>query len=729
MDATPDRNRRWLICLALTLVTLVTYWKVLGNDFVNLDDPSYVTNNPRVNHGLSLAGIAWAFTHFYKANWHPITWISHMLDCQLFGLQPGPQHLVNLGLHMANTILLFLLLNRTTRALGRSAIVAGLFALHPLHVESVAWIAERKDVLSTFFGLLALLAYTRYVSDGDHGPPDNPKRLMWYGWTAALFALALMSKPMLVTLPFLMLLLDYWPLGRSFISPDKTSGVGPRPVKSLFLEKWPLFAMVIASCIVTYCAQKSDRTVVEGVSGINAGNALVSYLRYIGRMIWPANLAIMRPMTPLSSWQVWCAGFILVVVSLLCVVAAKRRPYLPVGWFWYLGTLVPAVGFVQVGPQSSADRYTYIPLVGLFIIGVWAMEDLIRGSKYYKQIAAVASALVLALCSMITVHQLQFWKNSDTLMGRALSVSANNASAQDEYAKALIAAGENQKAVEHGAEAVLLAPNNAIMQNDYATALDGMDKSKEALSHYAQAARLAPNNALIQNNYGVALVRDGQTNTAIEHYQDAIRIETNYADAYNNLGAALAGEGHFNEAAAALGQAVAAAPDNPAMRVNFGLALMRLGRVPDAAQQFSQAVRLAPDLGEGQYHLGLCLAVLRQPADALGHLREASRLQPYWADPLNATAWILATDGDAQVRNGPEAVKLAETAATLTMWQKPEILNTLAAAYAEAGRFDDATRTAATAITLAQKSGQGRLAAQIQSLLALYQQHRAFHHS
>jgi len=729
MDATQDRKTRGLICLALIFVTLATYWRVIHNDFINIDDGFYVQHNPWVNHGLSFAGIAWAFTHFYSDNWHPITWISHMVDCQLFGLRPGPQHMVNVVFHAANAALLFLLLKRLTGALWRSAIVAGLFALHPLHVESVAWIAERKDVLSTFFGLLALLAYTRYVSGFNNSNLPYSRPFKWYGCMVVLFALALMSKPMLVTLPFVMLLLDYWPLGRSAISPDQSFGSEQWPIKTLFWEKWPLFVMVVASCIVTYYAQKSGGTVVENQSGIYIGNALVSYLRYIGKMIWPVKLSLTLYLVPIPTWQVFCAASFLLVVSLLCIIAAKRRPYLPVGWFWYLGTLVPAIGFLQVGPQSSADRYTYLPLVGLFIMCVWGAEDLMRGWKYQKKVAVVLSALALSICSMTTIYQLQFWKNSVTLMGRSLAVSANKASAQDEYAKALIAAGENEEAVAHNAEAVRLAPGDAIMQNDYAASLVGVGRISEALSHYAEAARLATNNAIIQNNYGAALERDCQTNAAIERYQDAIRIQPNYADAYNNLGALLVADGHFDEATSALGHAVAAAPRIPEIRVNFGLALLRLGRIPDAAQQFSEAVRLSPDMGEAQYQLGLCLAILHKPNDATNHLLEAARLVPLWPQPLNATAWILATDADPQIRNGPQAVNLAENAATLSMQHDPIILNTLAAAYAEAGRFDDAIKTATKAITLAQNSGQDRLAAQIQSLLALYQQHRAFHHA
>jgi len=701
MDTTQDSKKRRLICLGLALFTLITYWRTIHNDFVNFDDDVYVTDNPWVNGGLTLSGIARAFTHFYAANWHPITWLSHMLDCQLFGLQPGPQHAVNLLFHSANAVLLFLLLNRMTGALWRSAMVAGLFAVHPLHVESVAWIAERKDLLCAFFGLLALLCYAQYVTrDKWQAAGNAPTRssaafhLSHYYWLALFFfALGLMSKPMLVTLPFAMLLLDFWPLER-FRSHGPEFSVGK--FKRLLAEKIPFFALTAISCVVTYCAQKSGGaiTTVEYPAAFRVANAMVSYLRYIERTFWPGKLAVIYPFSTISFPQAAGAGLLLLAVSILCVAAARRRPYLLTGWLWYLGTLVPVIGLIQVGRQSSADRYTYLPLIGLFIIVVWGAADLLEAAKVRKSAAATVSVLVLLSCALDTTYQLQFWKNSVTLFGRALAITTDNALAQNDYATALVAAGH----------------------------------IPDALPHYGEAARLAPDDALIQNNYGVALARNGQINAAIIRYEGAIQLQTNYTDAYNNLGAALAAEGHFDEAASALSQAMAIEPDNAGINLNLGLALLKLRRVQDAAQEFSEAVRLEPALPEAQYQYGLCLAMMRQPQAGMEHLQTALGLHPDWIEPLNALAWILATDGDNRVRDGARAVNLAEHAATLTQWQQPVILNTLAAAYAEAGRFDDATNTAAKAIALAQGSGQDQLAAQIQSLQELYQQHRAFHH-
>jgi len=721
MDATQDRKTCRLVCLILTAVTLATYWRVSGDNFINFDDDYYIVQNPWVNQGLSFKGIAWAFTHFYSANWHPITWISHMLDCELFGLQPGPQHVVNLGFHAANAALLFTLLKRTTGALWRSAIVAGLFALHPLHVESVAWAAERKDVLSTFFGLLALLCYAQYAKTG-------AIRSRYYWGALFFFVMGLMSKPMVVTLPFVMLLLDFWPLGRVSTTSDNPMEIDFRKLKTLLLEKWPFFMLVPISCVITYFAQKSAGAVATNDRGFYMGNALVSYVRYIGRMFWPIDLSVIYPLYTITPWKVAGAAFFLLAISVLCIKARQKKPYLLMGWLWYLGMLVPVIGFMQVGPQSSADRYTYMSLTGLFVICVWGAADLMKDWRFRKPVAVIASTLILLVCSALTVHQLQFWKNGVTLFEHTIAVTANNAFGEDEYAGALIIAGKGKEAFAHDAEALRLAPDNAIIQNDYAAALVEVGRAPDALSHYAQAAQLAPNNALIQNNYGVALARAGMTNDAIARYQQALHIQPDYVDAYNNLGTVLAGEGHLDEAAASLSRALAIEPDNADIHLNLGLALIRLGRVPDAAREFSTAVTLDPKEAEAQYELGLCLAMARQPGMALSHLQAAAQLRPDWTDPLNAAAWILATDGDGQVRNGPEAVSLAESAAALSHGQDPVILNTLAAAYAETGRFDDATNTAGKAIALAQQSGRAALAGQIQSLLALYRQHHAFHH-
>lgn len=716
------RSMRRLSCLALALVTLATYWRVIHNGFVNFDDDVYVTDNPWVNQGLSLHGIIWAFTHFYAANWHPLTWISHMLDCQLFGINAGPQHVVNVFFHAANVVLLFLLLNRLTGAPWRSGMVAALFAVHPLHVESVAWIAERKDLLCTFFGLLALLAYIQYAALRKD-PLASSRAGRWpYLWALIFFALGLMSKPMLVTLPFLMVLLDFWPLERM---------ADLSKIRNLVLEKWPFFGLTLIFCLITWFAQRSGNALTGAAhsTGFHVANALVSYVRYIEQTFWPAKLAVIYPLSPISFWQAAGAGIFLLLISTGFLLAVKQKPYLLMGWLWYLGALVPVIGLVQVGEQSLADRYMYIPIIGLFVICIWSAADLLARWQCGKQMQGFLAAVILFVCAVDTTYQLQFWRNSLTLFNHTLAITTNNALAQNDFATALAAAGD----------------------------------MSDAFQHYAEAARLAPDNAVMQNNFGVALAREGQANAAIARYEDAIRIQTNYPEAYSNLGSVLAAEGRYDQAISLLNHAVSLepgnaelhenlavgllkqgkpenaveefhdaillSPQNAGIRLNFGLTLFGLGDIPDATQQFSEAVRINPESPEAQFQLGRCLAILHQPDQAIDHLRAAIQAEPDWPEPLNALAWILATDGSAHIRNGTEAVQLAKNAATLSQGKDPAILSTLAAAYAEAGQFDEAINTANQAIALAQQSGQAAIATQIRSLLALYQKHRAFHHA
>ena len=733
MDTGEGKTVRRLICLTLMLVTMATFCKVVQNDFINFDDPAYVTENPEVNHGLTLAGVTWAFTHYHAGNWHPLTWISLMLDCQLFGLNAGPQHLVNVLFHAANAALLFLLWHRMTGALRRSAVVAALFALHPLHVESVAWISERKDVLSTFFGLLSLLAYHRLVSESG---VQSPKSKVWLAGALILFALGLMAKPMLVTLPLVMLLLDFWPLQR--ISCFKVATSNPleaqRPtrcsnLKTCLWEKWPFFALTLVSCAITYQAQRSGGA-IEPLAHYSVesrvSNALVAYLHYIGKMIWPVKLAIMYPLSFIPAWQAAGAGVILLVLSILCVAAARRRPYLLTGWFWYLGTLVPVIGLVQVGRQSFADRYTYLPLVGLFVMVVWGAADLIARWKYRNGIAGVAAAVALLLCAADSAFQIQFWKTNLILFDHAVSVTTGNALAQNNLAAALAAAGRTQEAFSHYAEAARLNPNDALMQNNFGVALAREGMTDEAIARYRQAIQMDPNYADAYNNLGAALTGQEKFAEAVSNLSQAVALNPDHAEAYNNLGRALALQGKQSEAAAQYREAIHLVPRNDVFHLNLGLSLLKSGRPDEAVDEFAAAALLNPRSPDAQYELGYCLAMLRRPEIAVAHLREAVRLRPDWAEPLNALAWVLATDSNAQIRDGAEAVRLAEKAVALSQGRQPVVLNTLAAAFAEAGRFDDATNAAANAAELARQSGRINLAAQIQSALELYQQHRAY---
>jgi len=741
-----------LICLGLALAIFGVYWQVHGFDYVNYDDPDYASENPMVIGGLSLKSIAWAFTHVYAANWHPLTWISHMLDCQIFGVKPGGPHVVNVLFHAANAILLFLLLRRITGAQWSSAIIAAVFALHPLHVESVAWISERKDVLSTFFGLFSLLAYARYVEQKKAG---HPKAKTSFIWALVLFALSLMSKPMLVTLPCLMLLLDFWPLQR--IENQGWRTFFSRPFGLLVKEKWPWFTLVVILCATTLFAQ-SDATVSPVVFPVQwrALNAIDSYFWYLQKTFWPTKLAFFYPLInviPVKTFVV--SATCLFLITVVAFATLKRWPFLFVGWAWFLGTLVPVIGLVQVGSQSTADRYSYISMVGLLIAFVTGMRLLLAGSKIRILVGGIAPAILIAILATVTFSQVGYWKNSLTLCRRALDVTHDNfaalnnlgvyyegkgqqedaekmyrvaieispgiadvhenlghvlakkgetnsaifeyqeavrlnpkdASFQNRLAETFVKSGKNEDALPHLGEAARLQPDNAQYQNDFAATLVAVGKRPEALPYYARAAQLQPTNAQFQNNFATALLRAGEVKTAEEHYRVAIQDDPKFAEPYSNLGTLLFARQQYIEAATMYTEAVRLSPTNAGIHFNAGMVYLKAHRIDDAKVQFN----------------------------------EASRLRPDWAEPLVAEAWALATSSDDQTRNGAEAVKLAERAADLTGHRQPAILNTLAAAYAESGRFDQALATANQALELAKQLNHTNLFPRIEHAITLYQ--------
>jgi hypothetical protein len=611
---TPKRkNVVVLICLVLAVTTLLLFLPLSTYDFINYDDKAYVTENAQVKAGLSLQGLVWALTSPAAANWHPLTWLSHMSDCQLFGLRPGAHHLVSVVLHAANSLLLFLLLRRMTQRVWQSAFAAALFAWHPAHVESVAWISERKDVLSTFFFILTLWAYTRYVErardlkseGGGQRPEVRSQRSavrsqssilhlpssLWYFLSLLLFALGLMSKPMLVTLPFVLLLLDYWPLRR-------LQGMGAqtlRSVTSLVTEKLPFFALTIASSVVTFIVQRSAGAMpsLERLSvPERIANALVSYWRYAAEMVWPKNLCIFYPHPGAwPTWQVVAAVLFLFLMTGVGIALRNRMPYFLVGWFWFLGTLVPVLGLVQVGSQSMADRYTYIPFIGLFIALAWGFPDLlVRFRTRAPALIPLSTAAVLIVFAILTGIQVRFWKNSETLFRHAVAVTQFNLTAE-----------------------LCL---------------------------------------------GCALADDGKTTEGLAHLEEALRLDPKFADVHGKVAYIRAGEGKFDE----------------------------------AVTHYKLALESKPDLTEA----------------------------------LNNLAWMMATHPDPKFRNGPEAVRLAERACKLTRNEKTIFIGTLAAAFAEAGRFEEAIATATRARNRALKWGETDLAEKNGQLLELYRSGKAF---
>jgi len=689
-------RRDGLVCLILALVTVAIYWQLRTAHFVIYDDDDYVTDNLHVQAGLTWKGVAWAFTSGEAANWHPLTWLSHMLDCQLFGLDAGKHHLVNVLFHVANSLLLFVLLRFMTGAFWRCALVAALFAWHPVHVESVAWVAERKDVLSTFFWMLTLLAYTAYAR--------RPAKSR-YAAVLVLFALALLAKPMVVTLPCLMLLLDYWPLRRVVLGkPDKNSNPQPLPWPRLVLEKLPLFALSAISCFVTYSVQSAQGvTAVAGIisPGLRIANSLISYTRYLGKIFWPANLAVFYPYDKSPpAWQVLGAATLITAITWAAVYFRRQRPYFIVGWLWFLGTLVPAIGLIQVGTQSMADRYTYVPALGIFIALVWSVAALPVSKPQISLL--VETVAVLALTGLIAVASVQvgYWQNWKTLFEHALNVTKNNAVA--EYT------------LGYGYQE----------ENNF----------NEALRYYHESLRLDPHKFAAHNNAGMCFAALGKYTEAINEYAQVLGSYPKNPAAHLNLGLSLEAMGNPQGALAEYSAASALEPANPKPRYAAGACLLAQGNFVEAKTELSEVVRLNPNDGFGQMKLASALSSLGDIDGAIEHYEAAvhnplMRTNPAAFEAFNNLAWIRAANARPELRNGAEAVSLARQACEITTNSEPFLLGTLAAAYAEAGQFQEAEATARKARELAIARGLGAVAAKNKELLKLYQSKRAYHES
>ncbi len=651
----------WLMAAMLALVTLALYWPALRCDFLNYDDQDYVTENVHVQNGLNLENIKWSCLHPVSANWHPVTMLSHMLDCQLFALKPWGHHLTNVLLHCLNVVLVFALLQLLTGARWRSLLVAALFGWHPLHVESVAWVAERKDVLSTFFGLLALIFYARYAQL----KIQNTK--FWiqnYLLSLFFFSLGLMSKPMLVTWPFVMLLLDYWPLNRI---PNRQHSVSD--LKLLLLEKVPFFTLAAAASITTFVVQQQAGAVqmLESVPlTARFGNALISYWRYLGNIIWPTDLAVFYPHPgywPLA--KVIAAGACLVGVSLLLFWKRRPYPYLLVGWLWFLGTLVPVIGLVQVGSQSKADRYAYIPSLGVLILVVWGAYSLARGRRNLLILLALTSFTATILCFGATRHQLGYWQDSKTLFRHTLEVTKNNYVAQNHLGDALLQTGEVNEAFRHFQEALRLNPDYDLAHNnlgcilfknhliteaivqyreairlnpDFAEAhfnlgdaLGKQGQLAEAVSEYREGLRLRPDDAKAHYNLGDALGRQGQLAEAVSEYRDGIRLKADDADAHNSLGNILLMQGQTDEAIGQYREAVRLKPKDAEVHLNLGTALNKNGQTDEAIQQFKKALQLRPRDAKTHNNLGIALLIKGKTDEAISHFQEAIHLSPDYA--------------------------------------------------------------------------------------------------
>ena len=551
--------------LLLVLGTLAVYLPAANHGFTLYDDNDYVTENPMVENGLTWAGIKWAFTTGHASNWHPLTWISHMLDCQLcqflnLGLNPSVPHCENILFHAANAILLFTLLLRLTKLIWPSAFAAALFAWHPMHVESVAWIAERKDVLSTFFALLTLLAYTRFV---EKSKVQSPKSKLFYAVALLMFALGLMAKPMLVTLPFVMLLLDYWPLKRVEVQDSRFR------IQNLILEKIPFFALSAASCVITFLCQHHGGAVVslETVPlTFRLENVPVAYAEYLLKLIWPAQLAVFYPLHPLSRLEVAAAAAVVSVLSWLAWSLRRPYPYWLVGWLWFLGTLVPVIGLVQVGSAEIADRYTYFPAIGIFLAVALLVRDGVERFQISIPFVGAIAGLVLAACLALTHRQLNFWQDDITLFRHAIAVTMatkDNDTAHLNLGFALEKAGRKTEALDEYRAALNLDPSRAETHNDYGNLLDDTGHQDDALAEFQEALRINPNHVASHNNYGTLLVELGRFDEAMKQYADAARLDPSDWHPPYLTGKVLLKQGRDTEAIPYFRKAVQMDPNNP----------------------------------------------------------------------------------------------------------------------------------------------------------------------
>jgi tetratricopeptide (TPR) repeat protein len=651
------------ICLLLAGLSLAVFSQTIRYDFVNFDDDLYVYNTPAIRAGLTMKGMASAFTSPHARNWHPLTTISHMLDCQLYGLNAGGHHATNIVLHTIAVLLLFGVLRQMTGTVWRSAIVAALFAVHPLHVESVAWVSERKDVLSAVFFFLMLYAYVPYART-----PSVPRYLV----VTVLFVAGLMSKPMLVTVPIVLLVLDYWPL-RRFKQIASTTGkmeIGQadnqrRTIQRLFLEKVPLLVLSASAGVVTFALQKRAAGAIPPLPFLwRAENAVVSYVIYAWKTVWPTRLAVFypHPNDTWATWQVVLAIAFLLAIACAAIVWRDKRPYLFTGWFWYTVMLVPVIGLVQVGEQGHADRYTYLPSVGLFLIAVWAAGDIaaVNQARLWR-VATAGTLMVVIALACAAFAQTSYWRNSETLWTHALAVTTDNDVAHNNLGYLCVDRGELDEAMSHYEAASKI-------------------RSGKSDPHYNLGT------AFVEMNLGDALARKGQPDEAMAHFEQTIKLQPDYAEAYYNR----------------------------------GNVLFAKGRIDEAIADFEKALQLQPT--DADAHTGLGNALLRKGAlkEAIAHYNEAMTLAPEDPHSRSNLAWVLATSTDVSIRDGAKAVELAQQAISLSGGKQPLFFRTLAAAYAETGRFSDAIAVIQQVAAIARMQGKTGLADLLEADVLLY---------
>ena len=592
-----------IICGLLAVLTLALFWPVSSHDFINYDDPDYVSANPIVQAGVTAEGIKWAFTTTHSYNWHPITWISHMMDFQFLGSKPGTHHMMSVFIHVLNVLLLFILLRNATGAVSRSGFVAAIFALHPLHVESVAWACERKDVLSCLFGLGSILLYVEYMrrSNGVRAPKN-----FHYIASVALFALSLMSKPMLVTLPFVLLLLDFWPLGR-MTNRATSQSANRASLTKIVMEKLPFLALTLLSSVVTYLAQRREGAVVElqyFPLTARLANAVVSYVRYMGKTVWPGGLTVYYEPPP--QWPIaYIAGaaVILIVISAVAIWVRRSKPYVGLGWCWFLGTLVPVIGIVQVGAQAIADRYMYFPMIGLLIACAWGGTEMISRLPSGKRVLGVLGICLVITSFVYSREQIPNWRNSETVFRHAIAVSPTNAMAHVMLANTLGDQQRFEEAAEHYKQALQITPMFPEVHYNLGNIFVQQNRLAEAEAEYKAALQQEPNYLEAHANVAVVLSRLNRTEEAIEHERAGLKINPQQPDLLRNMAIDLITLRRFDEARESLSHAIEMQPSQPILYLLLGNTLAAQKNFQEAARQYSEALRLQPDLTEARQRL------------------------------------------------------------------------------------------------------------------------------
>ena len=711
----------WIIAVvyvSLALTTLVTYSPLRQSEFVNWDDGAFVYNNPHVADGLSLENFQWSFGIHGPGQWHPVSWWVHQLNCEMFGLDPGAHHMVSLVLHVIVALLLLTVLWRISGSFWPSAMVAGLHALHPLSVESVAWVAHLREPLSLLFWLLVMWAYYAYSRKGG---------TMRYLLVVLLFALGLMAKPTLITLPFVLLLLDWWPLNRVRFGADffpRNSNTDPayRPIGRLVLEKVPLLVLSFISAYLAYLCQKSMGSVVSLEShsmGDRLANAAQSYVLYLRNMVWPTDLATLYPL-PEQFHALHVAGALLLLIGItaIAVYYCRQAPHLLVGWLWYLGTLVPVIGILKMGEMTAmTDHYMYVSLLGIYIAIAWQLVWWVKRKPQIRTVVCGVVGLVLVACITLTGRQVGVWRNSVTLWKHTLAVTEESNAAHNNLGDALMESGQLEEAFGHFQEAARMVPNSFLPKNNAGNALLTLGRVAESIPFFQEAAAMAPGRAEVQYNLGRAFQLEEKLPEAIAQYEKAILIKPEFADALTNLGVCLRSSGRSEEAIEHFEQAIQSDPDFVGAYIQLGITLNALGRKTEALSYFEKVLEINPSDFPANYHSAVVLLALGRRTESLKHFQTSLRLRPNNGGIHHGISWIMATAPESELRNGKLAIAHARTALVANQ-DNPFMVDGLAAAHAEAGEFEAAVNWQQQAVKMV--SGNTKIA--FEKRLSGYQQ-------